>query len=468
MGAVAAQPSPVPTPIPEESPSPVPSPSLSPLPTQKRRFLAVVGEKLNFPQPPASGAPTESELVRWEKQGKTWSVTGLSPGKTQLRWGALELELIVQERALRWPKNKPRLETTAGYPLNKALYLWGLNFLHPEAELKPVGASWEASGPSLISFEGALAHDRVEVPKVVTPLPQVVLSNWPEKVEDDQILCDQSFEGSARVMIHHRNMPNQPTRWLEVELSGQGQYLLGSWLAGPSPDEIFAGHLAAANYLRSPGQGIKLQLSDQPLLIEHSLFKPSQTISAMQSLQALGKARARLRVIARTLGAAEPTLLKPLEASTRTTRGLFPGEVERSIDYVCGAAYHFEELGGPPYQKELQAGHASPGNFGTVFRYRFQLRNSSEEAQDVRLELSARGGPARACLVLDGQPLETELLKAEPRLVKRWVLAPGEIRLVSQDVFPQAGSNYPLSFTLSSRATQLAPTTSDSGEHTLP
>ncbi len=473
VGSVAAQPAPEPTAFPTPESSTPPDSRIKV--AKKRKFLAVVGEKLNFPDPPSVGVPSETPLARWEKlTPKGWSVTGLQAGRAVLTWSDLELELIVQERALRWLKAKAKVALTSAYPRSKAIYLQALQGLHREAELKPVGQLWRAravgteEGPGLIGFEGPLEADWSEAPPVVTGLPQLVLSNWPEKVDQDQVLLDQSFEGSARVMIHHRNLPAQPTRWLEVELSGQGQYLLGSWLAGPSPDEIFAGHLAAAQLLRNPGQGVKVSLGERPLLVEHSLFKPSQTISVMQSLQALGKARARLRVLARSLGAPAPSLILPLDAAARTTRGLFPGEVSREINYLCGAAYHFEELGGPPYLKEMAQGHPSPGNFGSVFRYRFQLNNSSESTQDVRLELSARGGPARACLVLEGLSLETDLLKAEPKLVKRWVLAPGELRLVSLDVFPQAGSNYPLSFTLSSRVTSLPVTPSEAGSHVLP
>jgi hypothetical protein len=259
-------------------------------------------------------------------------------------------------------------------------------------------------------------------------------------------------------MLHHRNMPEQPPRWLEVDVVAGEQGLelaLSPHLAGPSADEIFAGHLATTRFLEAVSgsnlRGYVIRIAPgRSHRVEQILLKPSQTVSGMLWLRTLSGS-GRLRVQARSFDNFEPLAMKPWEPSARTARGTFPGEILREVVYRVGSPYLYEDLGGEPYVSGLNGQAKSPGNFGVVYRYQLVFDNPGPDSQECWLQVSARGGPARACLWLDGELLVSDLLKAEPKLLKRWNVAPQSRHTVFLETFPQAGSNYPLSLVLSSR-----------------
>lgn len=453
--AAWGQPEPLPTPT---DPAPVVVPVAQPQVVTHPRFLVAKGETLRFPSA-SKAAPPANEFCRFEKKAGGWYVTGLAPGVTSFNWDQDHWDILVRERALKVPE-KASLSVFGDYPAGQALLHWARDFLHPRAELKEVGGVLKSSGSELIAYEGApkveLKSEALEARKA----DGLILSNWPEKIEEDQVVLEAPLtpEKHLRVMIHHRNMPGQPPRWLEIEIvqppGVDERYAVTSYLTGPASDEIFCGHLAAARYFKAPSSGYLVSVpAGKRHLLERALMKPGQTISAMLAVRGLApRAQAGLlRVSVRGLDNTAPLALKPFDAKARTARGVFPAEVVRELSYQVGSAYLFEDIGGQPYLSEVSNGSPSPGNFGAVYRYRWKLENPTDQPQEVRMEMSARGGPARASLWIDGESIETDLLKAEPRLLKRWLLPPAGRREVVMETFPQAGSNFPLSVTLSSR-----------------
>lgn len=467
-----AQPEPLPTPT-EPDPAPAVVPVAPPKVVTHPRFLVARGETLRFPST-ATTPPPANEFCRFEKKAGAWFVTGTAPGVASFNWDKDHWDILVRERALKVPE-KVTLSVFGEYPTGQALLHWARDFLHPRAELKEAGGVLKSSGSELIAYEGApkveLKSEALEARKA----DGLILSNWPEKIEEDQVVLEAPLtpEKHWRVMIHHRNMPGQPPRWLEVEIvqpaGVEERYAVTSYLTGPASDEIFCGHLAAARYFKAPSSGYMVSVpGGKRHLLERSLMKPGQTVSAMLAIRGLSpRAQAGLlRVSVRGLDSTEPLALKPFDPKARTARGVFPAEVVRELSYQVGSAYLFEDIGGQPYLNEVSNGSPSPGNFGAVYRYRWKLENATDQPQEVRMEMSARGGPARASLWIDGESIETDLLKAEPRLLKRWLLPPASRREVVMETFPQAGSNFPLSITLSSRAATNLPDTPASG--TLP
>lgn len=453
--AAWGQPEPLPTPA---EPAPVVVPVAQPKVVTRPRFLVAKGETLRFPSS-AKVAPPLNEFCRFEKKGGAWFVTGIAPGVASFNWEKDHWDVVVRERALKLPE-KVTLSVFGDYPAGPALLHWARDFLHPRADLKEAGGVLKASGSELIAYEGT---PKVELKsEILEPRKAdgLILSNWPERIEEDQVVLEAPLmpEKHWRVMIHHRNMPEQPPRWLEVEIMQPAgvdeRYAITSYLTGPASDEIFCGHLAAARYFKAPFTGYLVSVpGGKRHLLERALLKPGQTISAMLAIRGLAPRSqpGLLRVSVRGLDNTEPLALRPYAEKARTARGVFPAEVVRELSYQVGPAYLFEDIGGPPYLNEVSNGSPSPGNFGAVYRYRWKLENPTDQPQEVRMEMSARGGPARASLWIDGESLETDLLKAEPRLLKRWLLPPAGRREVVMETFPQAGSNFPLSVTLSSR-----------------
>jgi hypothetical protein len=462
--AAWAQPEPLPTPT--EPAAPVVVPVAQPRVVSHPRFLVARGETLRFPSS-ATTAPPPNDYCRFEKKAGGWFVTGVAPGVASFNWGKDHWDILVRERALLLPSSLP-LTVFGDYPVGQALLHYARDYLHGRADLKESGGVLKASGADLIAYEGApkveLRTEVVEARKA----DGLILSNWPEKIEEDQVLLEAPLtpEKHWRVMVHHRNLPEQPPRWLEIEIVQPAgvdeRYAVTSYLTGPASDEIFCGHLAAARYFKAPSSGYLVSVGGgKRHLLERALLKPGQTVSAMLAVRGLlprGQA-GLLRISVRGLDSAEPLTLKPWDGKARTARGVFPAEVVRELSYQVGSAYLFEDIGGQPYLSEVSNGSPSPGNFGAVYRYRWKLENATDQPQEVRMEMSARGGPARASLWIDGEGIETDLLKAEPRLLRRWLLPPASRREVMMETFPQAGSNFPLSVTLSSRPAANTPET---------
>jgi hypothetical protein len=452
VGLAWAQPAPLPTPAVEATPAVVKV-------VNHPRFLVARGESLRFPST-AAGPPPASEFCRFEKKAGAWYVTGLSPGVASFDWERDHWEVLVRERALKLPE-KATLSVFGDYPPSEALLHWARDFLHPRAELKWVGGQLEARGPELIAYQGSPKLECKSEVLQGRKADGLILSNWPEKIEADQILLEAPLtpEKVWRVMVHHRNLPEQPARWLEIEIiqpAGVDQrYALSSYLTGPATDEIFCGHLAALRYFKdaTPSGYFATVAAGKRHLLERAWLKPGQTVSAMLSIRPLWprEQAGSLRISARTPENSEALSMRAFESGARTARGVFPAEIVRELSYKAGTAYLFEDIGGQPYLTEVTNGSPSPGNFGAVYRYRWKLENPTDQPVEVRMEMSARGGPARASLWIDGEGIETGLLKAEPSLLKRWLLAPGATREVIMETFPQAGSNFPLSVTLSTR-----------------
>jgi len=459
-----AQPDPLPTPT---QVAPEVAPVVGPKLVIRPRFLVAKGETLRFPSS-AKVAPPSDPLCRFEKKGGNWFVTGLAPGLLSFNWEKDHWDILVRERALKLPE-KVSLSVFGDYPASQALLHWARDFVHPRADLKQAGALLQAKGTDLIAYEGAPKVELVTAALDARKADGLILSNWPEKIEEDQILLEAPLtpEKVWRVMLHHRNMPGQPPRWLEVEIVQPAgvdeQYAVSSYLTGPATDEIFCGHLAALRYFKDniPRGYFATVGAGKRHLIEHALLKPGQTISAMLSLRGMlpRSQPGTLRISVRGLDNVEPLALTPFDAKARTARGVFPAEILRELTYQVGSAYLFEDIGGQPYLSEVSNGSPSPGNFGAVYRYRWKLENPGDQPQEVRMEMSARGGPARASIWLDGETIETELLKAEPRLLKRWLVPAASTREVVMETFPQAGSNFPLSVTLSTRPPTNTPET---------
>ncbi len=417
------------------------------------RFLVARGERLKVPGTPTANLPSEANgsVCRWEKKGDAWWVEGLAVGVQRFRWADRDWELLVQERALKLP-GEWQGQTFGDYPVEQALLHWMQDRLFPTATLEWSAGQLLARGPELIPAQG-LPRLKVE-PRPIEPGPaqHLVLSNWPEKVTADQILLEVELPAgeASRVMLHHRNMPDQPARWLEIELLSEagGAVAISPALAGPSGDEIFAGHLATQKFLRQAGgeqpQGYWVELGPGGRhLLERWVMKPAQTVSGMLWLQP--EKPTRLRISARQPDNLSPLEPLPLEEARRTTRGRFAAERRLERVITAGPSYHFEELG----QQQLEDG--TRGDFGVVYRHLWILDNPSPEPREFRLDISARGGPARAFLWIEGRLIETGLLKAEPQPLQRWVVAPQSRLQWRSEIFPQAGSNYPVTLQISSR-----------------
>jgi hypothetical protein len=327
-------------------------------------------------------------------------------------------------------------------------------------------------GPGLATV-GTAVQFSIEGSRAQFPRPTgLAASNHPEKLDSDSVLLDtQLREGNTVYYFHHQNTRGTPPRTLEVRLENRGtqpmQLLVTHAGAGPSTDELYAGHLATYRYLRWMTRGSGWQVTLPPggrYTLDRRVLSGGDVGCGMGQVAVLQGQPPAMVVEAVRAGlvdagevAGEP--LPPPSASIRG-RGLYPTpekELEAHYRAGTGAPYARLSIGEPPYQQPIGEGTPNTGNYGVEHRLRIRLENPTAEVQRVYVVFSVRGGLARGSLLVDDMTDETSRLVETPVLstkiggfvrefeLARYDLQPGEIRDLRILAFPEPGSNYPVS-----------------------
>ncbi len=439
--------------------------------TRPARWLNVAGT----PQVTVSDPSVATVMLT----GNQALVTGTGTGEATitLSWekNTLKLPVVVRPWAARLPAEL-EVPLSGGMPRAEALrrVLLSRAWPHPAARVEisfpkdpprnpdsPIPVEVQASGPGLLTASSKIQVRFKPTPIQIYQAGALVMSNRPEKVHTEGTLLRQSLPAApVRLLIHHYNLPQGPERFLEMLLRNPSGSPARVFLAlegvGPSADEIFAGHLATRRFLERMGemQGITLRVGPgETVLLERLRMKPGQTVSAMGWLQPLDAVETELTVRAvDSQGQAPDRDLAPAGPGPFSTgRGLFPAEVHASYAHDLGSRYTFIPLGDTPFTQDPITGEPNPGNFGVVYRVHLVLRNPTDEVREARVFFRPRGGPARGIFFVDGAFAETDnATSARPYLLGRWSLAPGEVREVRLETFPQSGSNYPVTLEVQS------------------
>jgi hypothetical protein len=312
-----------------------------------------------------------------------------------------------------------------------------------------------ASAPGALAVEEKMSIKLLQQPKqVMRPAGQVVLSNHPERLVSDGILFEREVSDTPfRFMWHHRNMPGEPERFLVLQLTNLApaeRRMRMLWFSyGPSPDEIHVGHTAALDYTvaGATGQGEELVLpANGTRTIEIRRAKPGQTMSGMAYLDDVDGVNGPLTVrVLATSNLNIPDYPATSGDPGRTASGVFPASIETEASHLVGGPFTYLEYGGEPYAKDVEKGHPSYGNFGTVYRTRLVIKNPYSEPRDVHVGFASGGGAARGVLSLNGELYDLPMgITGEGLPVSTYRLGPDEIRQVDVELFPQAGSNYPV------------------------
>ncbi len=150
-------------------------------------------------------------------------------------------------------------------------------------------------------------------------------------------------------------------------------------------------------------------------------------------------------MIASRPGQPLPTTPAQIGDRGRTASGIFPANIETEATHVLGGPFAYLEYGGEPYVQDVERGHPSYGNFGTVYRTRLILVNPHSDTRTATVGFASAGGAARGVLSIDRQLFDLPMGTTGDGLPeKTYELAPGEERQVDIELFPQAGSNYPI------------------------
>lgn len=362
---------------------------------------------------------------------------------------------------------EPALEWTGSLPSDlwqRALRQNILAALH----LQP-GASWRWIGemPSSPNGETVSARLRLEGPECfpvslqaavplrslpggTRPARALLLSNRPESVRGSMVLAYARLPAGEvlRWMLHHKNIASAPLR-LEMRLENHSQewqriYLRPSW-AGPHRDEIYIGHQAMRGYwaLHLSGGGYFLPLPPQQSIVVYAqTFRPGEVLSGLGEVAGEDGPLA-LSIVATS--AADEAFFRPLlkEAQMREAPLFSQPQKVLEGEYVVGGRYLFFSVGREPLRNE--EGWRLDGNYGALYELRIRLHNPTTQGAPVALLLSADGGVARGVFWVEGQLLETGLVRTGQEVpFYRLLLSPGEKRSLTVRLIPQAGSHYPL------------------------
>lgn len=285
-------------------------------------------------------------------------------------------------------------------------------------------------------------------------------SNHPERIDRAGILLDTpTASGTGVFYFHHANAPNAPSRFLEVRLENRSaapvDLLVMESGAGPSRDELYAGHLATWRYMRwmVRGNGLAIRLAPRERCVLDVRRLGSRDVACgIGTVAVLRGVPPSLVVEASEVaptehGGAEVAPAPPAAAAVRG-RGLFAAPVlDIPVEYTVGGPYAFISVGGPPYGEPLGDGSPNVGNYGVDHRIHLRLVNPTAEERRVYVVFSVGGGVARGSVVIENRLVETPLMRPaalREHLLGEYVLPPGTECTVEMRVVPEPGSNYPV------------------------
>lgn len=418
----------------------------------------------------------DPQVVQAESLGAgRYRLTGLARGSTTLVSTASngrripDLPVQVLPWSARWDTGPGKLEFTgpvSGKCLQTSVERWLSARAMPGAQITTAlkgpkeGGLWtvlaSAKAAGAISVEETFTVRAEQSPaRPMPPAEVLLLSNHPEKIFGEGILYQrQATAASYRLMWHHRNDPEGVERYVTVQLSNPNpvpRRLRMVWSAyGPSPDEIHVGHTAALTFatagLAGDSEFITLPANGSRI-VEIRRSKPGQTMSGVAYLldESGAKLPLELKVMASLPLATPPAEWVESRDPGRTASGVFPAQVTTQATHTVGGPFTYLEYGGEPYVSDVEKAHPSYGNFGTMYRTRLMLHNPSDSVRQVFVGFSAPGGAARGVILFGGTLYDMPMGRSGDGVpISTLSLAPGEVRQVDLELFPQAGSNYPI------------------------
>lgn len=305
------------------------------------------------------------------------------------------------------------------------------------------------------------AKVNIEVESVALKLKEsnlLVVSNRPERVEQDGVLMEYTFsEGEpTRLMYSHLNQTlADRSVWVNLynETSKPIKVWVGATFAGPNRNEVHTGHMAAVRYLRQEGAGagyvIEIPARDR-FVVAHHLMNKRDLLSGFASFQIVGQGKLRVEVHSALAPARNETkgvvrLGGPFNPFKIHPHGVFAQPYfEEWIDMTPSSEVTEVPYGKSPWLIDFETGLPNTGNFGVLYRYHFVLNNPTRRAADFELIFRPHSGPGAGTFLVDGDILEAPFKKkgVETTLGTFRVEAGAE-RTIDVVTLPEASSNYP-------------------------
>jgi hypothetical protein len=301
----------------------------------------------------------------------------------------------------------------------------------------------------------------VQVESVALELEEanlLLVSNRPERVEDDGVLLEYTFSESepTRLMYSHLNQTLADRNlWVNLynETDAPVKVWMGSTYAGPNRNEVHTGHMAAVRFLRQVGSEAGFVVEIPPrerFVVAHHLMNRRDLLSGFVNLQIVGKGKLRAEVHSKlapssnnTIGAVR--LGGPFNPFKIHPHGVFAQPYfEEWVDMDQNSAPQEVPYGKSPWLIDFETGLPNTGNFGVLYRYHFVLQNTSRSPQDFELVFRPHSGPGAGTFLVDGDILEAPFRKKGIETsLGRFRVEPQQERTIDLVTLPEASSNYP-------------------------
>jgi hypothetical protein len=219
--------------------------------------------------------------------------------------------------------------------------------------------------------------------------------------------------------------------------------------AAASSDPMWVGHVAARTFLRRWREDVGYLIDLQPGQVLRPVIRqlrPGHCASGIAEYRVVSGPDVVVRVRLAPGGTSAP--LGPSAQYARVPEPAlwaFP-EAERNIEatYTVGQRWAFISIGrGPavgliPDQRLL-------GNYGMLYNIRLTADNPSRDDVDLEFLLTAPSGVARGVFYIDGEEVESPLIRpGEDACLHRTLLPAGRSRTFRIITVPESGSFYPV------------------------
>lgn len=305
------------------------------------------------------------------------------------------------------------------------------------------------------------AKVNIEVESVDLKLKEsnlLVVSNRPERVEQDGVLMEYTFSEMepTRLMYSHLNQ-TLANRNLWVNLYNETDQAVKVWVgatfAGPNRNEVHTGHMAAVRYLRQTGAGAGYVVeipAGKRFVVAHHLMNRRDLLSGFASFQVVDQGKLRLEVHSALTPSRNETrgvvrLGGPFNPFKIHPHGVFAQPYfEEWIDMTPSSEMTSVPYGKSPWLIDFETGLPNNGNFGVNYRYHFVLTNPTGSPADYELIFNPHSGPGAGTFLVDGEILEAPFRKKGVECsLGTFRVEPGAERTVDVVTCPEASSNYP-------------------------
>lgn len=305
------------------------------------------------------------------------------------------------------------------------------------------------------------ARVNVEVESIDLSLKEanlLLVSNRPERVEDDGVLLEYTFSESepTRLMYSHLNQTLADRNlWVNLynETNSPVNVWIGATFAGPNRNEVHTGHMAAVRFLRQLGAeaGYVVEIGPrQRFVVAHHLMNRRDLLSGFVNLQILGEGKLRAEVHSKLAPSSNNTINSPRLGGPFNPFKIHPHGVfaqpyfEEWVDLDGDSQQAGVPYGKSPWLIDFETGLPNTGNFGVLYRYHFVLNNNKSRDLDWELVFEPFSGPGAGTFLVDGDILEAPFKKKGVETsLGVFRVQPGKERTVDVVTLPEASSNYP-------------------------